>query len=346
VRYLLLLVALSLPLAGCGKPTADTSRRGGSSGGEREGVILLRYKQGSESTEQREEGFLEEMRTEYPDIPVLSSNQYPEKTTPESSADKSNLMLDKYGDRVAGVFSVCEPNATGMLEALEQHGLAGEVKFVGFDPTPRMVAAMSEGKMHGIVLQDPVKMGYLAVKTMVDHLDGKAVPKRIDTGTYLATPENMNTERMQQLLNPEQFGGEEFQPEETKYVIAVIPKGTTHDFWKSVHAGASNAARDLGNVEIRWDGTLSESDLEGQINIVQDFVTQKVDGICLAPQDSTVLIGPIQEAQDAGIPTVIFDSGLASEELKVSYVATDNFLGGRLAAKRLGRLLSNKPEIP
>ena len=70
-----------------------------------------------------------------------------------------------------------------------------------------------------------------------------------------------------------------------KLRIAVIPKGTTHVFWKSVHAGAEQAAKELGNVEILWKGPLLENDRDGQMNVVQDFVTTKVDGICLAPLD-------------------------------------------------------------
>ena len=113
-----------------------------------------------------------------------------------------------------------------------------------------------------------------------------------------------------------------------KYRIAVIPKGTTHEFWKSVHAGAENAARELGNVEVIWKGPLLEDDRDGQISVVQDFVTRKVDGICLAPLDSQALIKYVHEAKQEGIPTVIFDSALDDESDIVSYVATDNFKGG------------------
>ena len=120
-----------------------------------------------------------------------------------------------------------------------------------------------------------------------------------------------------------------------KYRIAVIPKGTTHEFWKSVHAGAENAAKELGNVEILWKGSLLENDRDGQVSVVQDFVTRKVDGICLAPLDSQALIPYVKEAKQEGIPTVIFDSGLDDESDIVSYVATDNFKGGALAGERL-----------
>jgi ribose transport system substrate-binding protein len=130
-----------------------------------------------------------------------------------------------------------------------------------------------------------------------------------------------------------------------KLQIAVIPKGTTHEFWKSVHAGAENAAKELGNVEVLWKGPLLENDREGQINVVQDFITKGVDGICLAPLDSQALIGSVVEARQAGIPTVIFDSGLADERTLVSYVATDNYNGGVLAARRLAETLVGKGDV-
>src|SRR5687768_9019028 len=163
---------------------------GGSDSG-RSGVVLLRYNPGSESTEQREKGFLETLSKDYPSIEVISSDQYA-GTTPESALDKASDVLNKYQDRVTGIFAVCEPNANGVLGALENTGLAGKVKALVFDPSPALIKALTDGKVHGIVLQDPVTMGYLGVKTMVAHLDGSKVETRIVTGEYVATPENMN----------------------------------------------------------------------------------------------------------------------------------------------------------
>lgn len=167
-------------------------------------VILLRYNPGSESTEQREQGFLETLAKEFPGIKLLSSDQY-SGTTPETSLDKAQQLLLKFQSEVDGVFAVCEPNSTGMLGALEQAGLAGKVKFIAFDPNAALVQAMQGGKINGIVLQDPVKMGYLAVKTMVEHLQHKPVEKRVATGEYMATPENMTGDEMNRLLHPQQF---------------------------------------------------------------------------------------------------------------------------------------------
>jgi ribose transport system substrate-binding protein len=181
---------------------------------------------------------------------------------------------------------------------------------------------------------------------MVAHLEGNEVEKRIVTGEYVATPENMNTDEMKKLLEPEQFDDDGVPPANVKYRIAVIPKGTTHEFWKSVHAGAARAAREAGNVEILWKGPLQENDAEGQINVVQEFITKKVDGLVLAPLDSQALIAPVKDAQQQGIPTVIFDSGLADETGIVSYVATDNYHGGALAARRLAEVLDVPSKSP
>jgi ribose transport system substrate-binding protein len=124
-----------------------------------------------------------------------------------------------------------------------------------------------------------------------------------------------------------------------KLRVAVIPKGTTHVFWKSVHAGAEKAAKELGDVEILWKGPHLENDRDEQIKVVQDFVTNKVDAICLAPLDKQALVGVVNEAVDASIPVVIFDSALQDESKIVSYVATDNRKGGELAAKQMATAL-------
>lgn len=167
-------------------------------------VILLRYAPGSESTEQREQGFLDVLQKEFPQINILSSDQY-SGTTPQAALEKSQQLLLKFQDQVDGVFAVCEPNSTGMLQALQEAGLAGKVKFIAFDPSPRLVQAMADQEIHGIVLQDPVKMGYESVRALVAHLRGEPVEPRYVTGEYVATPENMNTAEMAALLDPPQF---------------------------------------------------------------------------------------------------------------------------------------------
>ena len=167
-------------------------------------VILLRYNQGSESTQAREDGFLETLTKEFPDIEILSSTQY-SGTTPDTSLARAEDLLTVYGKDVTGMFAVCEPNSEGVLRALEQAELAGKVKFIAFDPSPRLIAAMNEGKVSAIILQDPIQMCYLATKAMIEHLEGKPVEKRIATGEFVATRENMNEPKIKELLHPKMF---------------------------------------------------------------------------------------------------------------------------------------------
>ena len=168
-------------------------------------VIMLRYTTGSESTALREDGFLNALKSEFPDIKVLSSDQFA-GVTQEDSLKNALDVLGKYKDEVNGIFAVCEPNAAGVLKALSELGLAKKVKFVAFDPNEALVAGLSDDTVHGIVLQDPVKMGYLAVHTMMKQLKGEAgIEKRVSTGEYVATPENRDTDEMKKLLQPVQF---------------------------------------------------------------------------------------------------------------------------------------------
>ncbi len=126
-------------------------------------------------------------------------------------------------------------------------------------------------------------------------------------------------------------------------VYAVIPKGQAHVFWQTVHAGALAAAQEAG-VEIVWNGPAVETDLTGQIAIVDDFIARHVDGIELAPSDKDALVPAIHRAHQANIPLSVIDSGAATDEY-VSFVATDNYGGGTLAARRLAERIGKRGEV-
>jgi ribose transport system substrate-binding protein len=128
-----------------------------------------------------------------------------------------------------------------------------------------------------------------------------------------------------------------------KKVIAVIPKGVSHFFWQTIHAGAEAAGKELG-VEIMWKGPAQETDYSGQINIVEDAINRRVDGIVLAPSHGDALVPIVERAQKEGIPVTIFDSGINTENYS-SYVATDNRKGGVVAAERLAEKLGGKGKI-
>ncbi|MDB5292073.1 MAG: rbsB 2 [Phycisphaerales bacterium] len=131
-----------------------------------------------------------------------------------------------------------------------------------------------------------------------------------------------------------------------KPVIAVIPKGTTHSFWKSVEAGGQQAAKEF-DVEINWKGPLKESDRAQQIAIVEQFVSDNVSAIVLAPLDDSALVKPVREAGAKHIPVIIFDSALKGTPGTdfASFVATDNRAGGTLGGQALVKLLGDSKKV-
>jgi len=137
--------------------------------------------------------------------------------------------------------------------------------------------------------------------------------------------------------------GEKKAGGDKKITVAVIPKGTTHEFWKAIHAGAIKASEGTRG-GIIWKGPLREDDREEQGRIVEDFVSTGVSAIVLAPLDDRSLIPSVREAKNRSIPTIVIDSGL-QENFHASFVATDNYKGGVLAAERLGELLKGKGRI-
>ena len=188
---------------------ATDNRKGGSLAADRMGqllngkgkVLVLRYAEGSASTTEREEGFLSEIKTKYPGIELVSTDQYAGATRDTAKRASENL-LNRFGDEVQGIFTPNESSTAGMLLALQDINKAGKVSFVGFDASQAFIEAMRAGQLHGIVVQNPFNMGYLGVRTMVDNLLGKPVEKKIDTGVMLVTKDNLDSPDVQTLLHP------------------------------------------------------------------------------------------------------------------------------------------------
>lgn len=168
-------------------------------------VVLLRYAEGSDSTTEREEGFLDAIR-EAGNMDVLSANQYG-GTDVETAYRRSETLLSRFKtpDGRLGVDAVFAPNESttlAMLRVLQDNGWAGQVRLIGFDASDVLVKGLEAGHIAGLVLQDPVRIGYLGVKTMVSHLRGEPAERRIDTGVRLVTQAEMNEPAARELLHP------------------------------------------------------------------------------------------------------------------------------------------------
>lgn len=168
-------------------------------------VVLMRYNEGSDSTHQREEGFLEVVRKA--GLQVVSDNQFAGVTAEKAQQAGENMIArlrqPDGNPGFDGLFCPNESTAFGLLRALQEAGLAGKIQFIGFDNSAKMVEALQAHQMLGYVVQNPRKMGYDAVATLVRHLRGEQVPLRIDTGAQLVTADNLQTTAIQTMLNPQ-----------------------------------------------------------------------------------------------------------------------------------------------
>ncbi len=171
-------------------------------------LVLFRYAVGSESTEQREQGFLdyiEEQKKAGKSITLLSTDQFAGATVDEAKKNAGPLLI-AHKDNLDGLFVVNESSATGMLIALRSQGLNGKVRYVTFDSSEPLLQAIREGDVDGTVVQDPYRMGYLGVWTLVKHLEGfdvSAGGMDLSTGEYVVTKDNLDAEKTRELFNPD-----------------------------------------------------------------------------------------------------------------------------------------------
>jgi ribose transport system substrate-binding protein len=188
---------------------ATDNYRGGALAAQRLGellqgkgkIFLIRYQEGSASTMERERGFLDTMQKDFPGISFLVKDQYAGATT-ETAYQLADNLLSRFPD-VEGIFCPNESSTFGTLLAVQEAQIAGKVKFVGFDSSPKLVQALRDGHIHGLIHQSPQKMGYLGVKMMVQYLGGQPIEKKVDTGVYLVTEDNMDEPEIKALLQPD-----------------------------------------------------------------------------------------------------------------------------------------------
>ena len=165
-------------------------------------VVLLRYQEGSASTANREKGFVAGLAA-HPDVKLASDSQYGGATTETAEKTSESLLASLQASAIAGAFAPNESTTFGMLLALRKTGQAGKTHLVGFDASEKLVQALRAGDIDALVVQRPFEMGYLAVKTIVAHIHGQGVEKRIDTGSTLVNKGNVDTPEIQALLKPD-----------------------------------------------------------------------------------------------------------------------------------------------
>jgi ribose transport system substrate-binding protein len=128
-----------------------------------------------------------------------------------------------------------------------------------------------------------------------------------------------------------------------KLTIGVVPKGANHIFWQTVHAGAIKAAREF-DAEVEWNAPAVEVDSSRQIEIVDAMINKRLAGLVLAPVDRKALVAPLERAAAAGMPVAVFDSDVDTPK-RLTFVATDNREGGRMAARRLAEVIGGNGKV-
>jgi ribose transport system substrate-binding protein len=128
-----------------------------------------------------------------------------------------------------------------------------------------------------------------------------------------------------------------------KQTVAVVPKASADIFWQSVHAGAVKSSWANG-IEIVWDGPPNETDIAGEMKIMETMIDRRVDAIAVAPSDRSAFKIVVDRAAAAGIPVIVYDSGIDTDKY-TTFVSTDNYLGGAMGADRLGEALHGRGKI-
>ena len=165
-------------------------------------VLMLRHAVNHDSTTKREEGFLDGIKKAAPGIELLSIDQRGGVSIDEAMK-VSESLLNLFGDQVDGVFTPNESTTQGMLRALDQAGLAGKFPFVGFDTNEALLQGLKDKKVSALAVQDPFQMGYTAVRNIFNSIQQKPFEANVDTGAVLLDLENIDTEEVQKIINPQ-----------------------------------------------------------------------------------------------------------------------------------------------
>lgn len=162
-------------------------------------VALIMHAPGSASTMDRERGFGDVIAREFPRIRIVARQYGMSNRSRAMTATEDILTANP---RLNGIFASSEPSGVGAALALKSRRLAGAVRLVAVDSSEEMAAFLREGVISALVVQDPFKMGFEAVKSLVDKLNGKTPPKRIDLNARLIVKKDLDDPAVRQLLNP------------------------------------------------------------------------------------------------------------------------------------------------
>ena len=226
-----------------------------------------------------------------------------------------------------GVYATNDEMALGALNAAKAAGMT--LVIVGFDASPDALDSIEAGELTGSVAQFPKKIGELGTLTAAAVARGESVEAFVNTGVDVVSIDNIS----------------EFKPdakpvaEKESLKIAVVVKAVTSDYWKIVGSGVEDAMAKDSTIEATFLGPNEETDIEGQIRIIEAQISAKVDALAIAPSQADQLQPTLQKAVDEGIPVVLIDTNIDTFTAKSAFVGTDNRLGGVMAGEFMAEKL-------
>lgn len=160
------------------------------------------------------------------------------------------------------------------------------------------------------------------------------------------TQDVQQEQEIQESQAPEDAQEPEDSQEDTSnagQTFGLVVMSTNSDYWLTLKDGAQEAVDKVGG-ELIFTGPADNNDVQGQVALVENLINSKVDAILLTPLDSDALVAPVEKAMDAGIPVIIIDSAVNTENY-TSFIATDNIAGGNMAMEKLIELVDGSGEV-
>jgi ribose transport system substrate-binding protein len=309
-------------------------------------IYIQNVKPGISSTDAREKGCKDVLAAEYPKVTMVGVDYNNDDATQAQA--QVQAMLQKNPD-LGGIFGTNVFSAQGAGTVVKNQGLSGKVKVVAFDATKDAINMLKDGTVDMVIAQKPSDMGYLAVEMAVAYLNGvTSIPKHIPTGYAVITKANMTDPKVSQFFYQD-FSGT--LPRQTAGVKLGFLAGTVDPFYTTMQRGAQAASDAFGanlvvQVPQTWNVTAQTPMLDAMV------ARGDLKFLFLAPVDSQAMIAPLQKASDAGLPiltvdTFVGDGDYASGPVKfpLSFIASDNYLGGQIACRALADALNKTGKI-
>jgi ribose transport system substrate-binding protein len=312
--------------------------------GKKGKVYIQNVNPGISSTDAREKGCKAAL-AEYSDI-TLAGVDYNNDDASKAQA-QTEAMLQKTPD-LAGIFGTNVFSAQGAGTVVANKGLSGKVKVVAFDATSTAIDMLKATTVDMVIAQKPSDMGYLAVEMAVAYLDGvTSIPKHIPTGYAIITRDNMNDPNISQFF----YTNDVPAAKDHKGTKIGFLAGTNDPFYLTMERGAQQVADRFGaNLVVQIPQNWNVTD---QTPMLDAMVARgDLQFLFTAPVDAQAMIAPLQKASDAGLPLLTVDTYIGDGDytngpvkFPLSFIASDNELGGKIACDTLAQTIGKKGKV-